>query len=405
MLESARAVARPLRAGDLRAAVSGLRVQGVTLSSAVATFAVSRLTLLCLGLWSVGTFPLTTSGNGAWQEWNHLVPLNWVAIFSRWDGRWFIYVARDGYSFVPGQTGESNASFAPLLPMLMWLGAHTIGWTDTQGLLAVGVVVSHVALLVAMIYLGVLVVRTFNDQSLAVRTLICLAVFPTSFFFSATYGEAVFLAPAVAAFVYAMEGRWWLAGLAGAVATLARTYGVLIVIPLAYEYLQRNHFRPGPQIAWLGLIPLAVAAWMAYLWLQVGDPLAMIHAQALWHRYLMPPWGTLATFFSGKIDWFTFKSNHSGLDLGFAIGYGVLVALSWRFKRKSLPIYATLMYLPMICTNLLSSVPRFGLELFPAFIVLGQLTAERWRFALYTFVGGATSIYLMARWALGYWVA
>src|SRR5919198_741454 len=175
-----RAAARPLRTDLLRVARSAWRaVPSVKPDSAVwaavLAFAGSRLVLIGVGLWSMATFPLTTDGNGPWSEWNHLVPMNWVAIFSRWDGRWFIYVARDGYSFVPGQTGESNASFAPLLPMLMWLGAHTIGWTDTQGLLAVGVVVSHVALLVAMIYLGVLVVRTFNDQSLAVRTLICLA--------------------------------------------------------------------------------------------------------------------------------------------------------------------------------------------------------------------------------------
>jgi hypothetical protein len=397
-----RAAARPLGLDALRAVPSVRHDAAVW--AAVLAFAASRLALVVVGLWSMATFPLSRDGNGAWSEWNHLVPIDWVAMFSRWDGRWIMYVARDGYSFQLGQTGESNAAFAPLLPGLMWLGAHLIGWTDTQGLLAVGVVVSHVAFLLALVYLALLVSRTW-DRPLAVRTVVCLAIFPLSFFFSATYTEAVFLAPAVAAFVYAGERRWWLAGLAGSLCVLARTYGVVILIPLAYEYLLSTRFRVGRQVAWLALIPAAMLAWMGYMWLQVGDPLAMIHAQALWHRTLMPPWQTFQNFFSGKIDWFTFKSNHSGLDLLFTLLYGALVALSWRLERKSLPLFATLLYLPMICTNLLSSVPRFGLELFPAFIVLGQLTAQRWRLVAYCAVAGAGLVYLMARWAVGYWVA
>jgi hypothetical protein len=410
----------------------------------------------------MATFPLSKDGNGAWSEWNHLVPIDWVAMFSRWDGRWIMYVARDGYSFQLGQTGESNASFAPLLPSLMWLGAHLIGWTDTQGLLAVGVVISHVAFLLALVYLAVLVSRTW-DTPLAVRTVVCLALFPLGFFFSATYTEAIFLAPAVAAFVYAGERRWWLAGVCGGLCVLTRTYGVVIALPLLYEYLRSTRVAPvaagssghaeaglrtpaatsrewppsasgatsparqwtpsvsgahsprrewserlfavGPQVLWLGLIPLAMLGWMAYMWLKVGDPLAMIHAQALWHRTLMPPWETFQNFFSGKIDWFTFKSNHSGLDLAFTLFYGALVALSWRLKRKSLPLFATLLYMPMVCTNLLSSVPRFGLELFPAFIVLGQLTAQPRRLVAYCTVASIGLVYLMARWAIGYWVA
>jgi hypothetical protein len=397
-----RAVARPLRL-DLLHAIPWVR-QDSAVWAAVLAFAASRLALVVVGLWSMATFPLSKDGNGAWSEWNHLVPIDWVAMFSRWDGRWIMYVARDGYSFQLGQTGESNASFAPLLPGLMWLGAHLIGWTDTQGLLAVGVVISHVAFLLALVYLAVLVSRTW-DTPLAVRTVVCLAVFPLSFFFSATYTESVFLAPAVAAFVYAGERRWWLAGVCGAVCVLARTYGVLIAIPLLYEYLRSTRFRLGPQVLWLGLIPLAMLAWMGYMWFEVGDPLAMIHAQALWHRTLMPPWQTFQNFFSGKIDWLTFKSNHSGLDLSFTLFYGALVALSWRLKRKSLPLFATLLYMPMVCTNLLSSVPRFGLEIFPAFIVLGQWTAQRSRLVAYCAVAGAGLVYLMARWAIGYWVA
>jgi hypothetical protein len=82
----------------------------------------------------------------------------------------------------------------------------------------------------------------------------------------------------------------------------------------------------------------------------------------------------------------------------------VLVVLTWFLKRRSLAIYATLFYLPMISSGLLSSVNRLGLELFPVFIVLGQLTRWRVAFATYGTIAGGLVLYLMARFALGYWV-
>ena len=54
------------------------------------------------------------------------------------------------------------------------------------------------------------------------------------------------------------------------------------------------------------------------------------------------------------------------------VGFGVLVVLTWFLKRRSLAIYATLFYVPMISSGQILSNNRLGLELFPAFIVLGQ---------------------------------
>ena len=79
------------------------------------------------------------------------------------------------------------------------------------------------------------------------------------------------------------------------------------------------------------------------------------------------------------------------------------VAVVWGFGI-SLAIYATLFYLPMISSGQLLSDNRLGLELFPAFIVLGQLTRWRVAFAAYGTIAGGLALYLMARFALGYWV-
>jgi hypothetical protein len=370
----------------------------------VTTFAISRGALLLMGVWAVRTFPLT-SGNGAWQEWNQLVSAPWIAILSRWDGRWYYSVAHEGYTFQADRLGDQNANVAPLLPALMWLGGHLIGRDDAESLLGVGIIISNLALLLGLGCLSVLVHRVWGGR-VATRTLLALLVFPTSFFLSAVYSEALFLAPAVGAFVYATERepRWWRVGALGALAALARTYGVLIALPLAYEYVAQHRWRIGRDAAWLALIPAAFLAWLAYLWLITGEPLAMAIEQAHRGRSLMPPWQVLQTFFSTPVVW-TLKSNHSLADLGFVLGLAVLVVLSWGLRRRSLGLFASVFFLPMISSGLLSSVGRFGLELFPAFIVLGHLTRWRPLLAAYLLVASCLSLYLMARFALGYWVA
>jgi hypothetical protein len=402
-------------AADVAAAPAarGIRARHVALVTLV-VFLVGRVPLALVGLWAISAFPLTT-GSGPWQEWSHSVAQPWLAMLSRWDGRWYFYVAHDGYKFDPN--GESDVAFAPLLPMLMWAGGHLTGRTSAEGLLAAGALVANAALLLAVAGLYVLVRRTW-DAGVAVRTLLCLLVFPTGFFLSAVYPESLFLAAAVGAFLGAQDRRWWLAGVCGALAALSRTYGVLIVVPLTYEYLAARGWRrgtpphpggrwgprrPGLDLAWLGLAPAASAAWLGHLWLVTGNPLSMAIEEAHRGRALVPPWQVLSSFFAQPREW-TLDSNHSLADLGFVAGFGVLVLLTWTLRRPGLALFATLLYLPMISSGWLSSVNRFGLELFPAFIVLGQLT--RWRpvLALYLAVAGALALYLTARFALGYWV-
>src|SRR5437870_4359625 len=57
----------------------------------------------------------------------------WINMWSAWDGLWYMLVARDGYSYVPGH--ESTAAFAPALPALMRLGGLLSGRNDVESYL------------------------------------------------------------------------------------------------------------------------------------------------------------------------------------------------------------------------------------------------------------------------------
>lgn len=86
----------------------------------------------------------------------------------------------------------------------------------------------------------------------------------------------------MAAFLAAETKHPWLAGIAYALATLARPPGILLGLPLLILYLQRDGLRPTRSWVPLFLGPLALAVFFGYLWWLTGDPLAAGHAQQAW---------------------------------------------------------------------------------------------------------------------------
>jgi hypothetical protein len=263
-------------------------------------------------------------------------------------------------------------------------------------------VASNLALLGALIALSY-VVRRLWGAPLAARSVVILALFPTSFFLSVAYSDALFLAFAIAAFAFALDGRWWAVGIVGALAALSRTYGVLLLAPMAYEYLTQRRFRLSWDVAWLALMPIAFLIWLSVIVRVSGDLFVLPHMEQTWTRQVMPPWQTLSVFFGTDVVQTNFK--HAPLDLAFTL-LAVCFALgSWRLGRPSLAIYATLMLLPMVMTGLLVSNPRYTALLFPGFIVLAQLLRWRPAFAGYALASAGLGLAMFARFATGWWVA
>jgi hypothetical protein len=72
------------------------------------------------------------------------------------------------------------------------------------------------------------------------------------------------------------------AGLAGLLATLTRSAGVLLVAPMQTYYLAQHDRRPARtdvRILAVMLIPAGLAAWIVCLWQRTGDPLAFAQVQ------------------------------------------------------------------------------------------------------------------------------
>ena len=388
-----------VQADRIQAALHRLRDARWLVPAALMPYCTTRGLLTVVGLAAPPLMQLPPNPHG-WVGSSQ--PL--INAWARWDAMWYLSIVQDGYSYTPGL--QSNVAFAPLLPVLMKLGGYLIGRSDPTGWLVAGLIVFNLALLVGLAYLYRLICLDF-DRSIAQRTIFYLLIFPTSFFLSSVYAESLFLALTVAAFYHARRQQWWVAGLLGAAATLARPHGILLVVPLGFEYLAQSRFqprRPRPALLWLALLPAVFAGWIVYLSKRTGDPLSFLRAQTAWGRSLTTPWQTLENFFSGPVE--LGSQFHSPLDLGFTLVFLVLVVAAWWLVRPSYALFANTFFLLLVSAGILMSLMRLGLVLFPAFIVLG-VAGQRYAFIdrAYFVTALALAIVLMVLFAAGYRVA
>jgi hypothetical protein len=370
------------------------RVRGtaVTLGPALRLFIWSRLAMWLLAAGTLLLFEShlnpdrDRSGVGDLEDAGRVID-----VWARWDSGWYLRIAEDGYSWP-----SSTPAFFPLYPLLMRALGTVLGGHD----LLAGVIVSTAASAVAFVLLHRLARPGLGERG-ASLTVAYLAVFPTTLFLAAVYGESLFLALAVAVFVLTERGRaGWSAVVAG-LALLTRAQGVALLPVVAIAGWRRG----GPWEA-ARAVAVSVAVFLAYpltLWLWIDRPLAFLDGQRVWDRHLSPlgPLGGIVAAI-GEGD---------AVGLGFVAVTVPLAIVAWRRFGAAYGSYAVIaialpMSFPSDRLGGLYSFPRFALVAFPCLMALAWLTARRPLAAgLYGLASAALLSYYVVRWSLWHWVA
>src|SRR2546425_40112 len=357
-------------------------------ASALATWAITRALVAFTALAALSLFPIATPCGASC----HLSTVPLLDAASRWDGGWYLGIAREGYGHAEG--AQTDLAFFPLYPALM-RAIGMLGGSSDDAYLAAGVLVSNAALLLAVIVLGRLV-TVDHEATIAAASVALLLVFPTTVIFSAVYAESLFLLCAVATLYFARTGRPTAAGVTAAFAALTRPFGVLIAVPLAFELAaQRRRDLAGTLSV---AVPVAAfLVWMAVLWRMTGDPLAFFSAQAAYGRSATVPLQAFTDLFDPAAY---------GNPL-FIVAFGglvaILVALSWRSLRTSLAVYGTVFLLAALSSGTLTSLLRYVLAIFPAFVVLATVRSP-WVRRIYLVGASVSAVLFSAMFALWYWI-
>lgn len=193
---------------------------------------------IAASLWAaiiIGLFPLATTNDQVPADLAAAVPHEnlvsaWIIEpWFRWDTQWYTAIAREGY------VREGATAFLPLYPTLI----GTLGRALAGEYLLAALIISNMAAVAALALLHLLVTERYGKR-IANRTLVYLALFPTSFFLVAAYTESLFLALVLAAFGLAGRERWLLAGMCGFLAILTRWQGAALIPALVWMYVEKR---------------------------------------------------------------------------------------------------------------------------------------------------------------------
>ncbi|MBM2618559.1 DUF2029 domain-containing protein [Actinoplanes sp. LDG1-06] len=319
-----------------------------------------------LAVWSAVTvvhIAVTVFSRSSWLSWNN------------WDAQHYVTIAEVGYHVGPGYP-----AFFPLYPLLIRVFDPLL----PGGGLISALVVANAAAIGALALLHRLADHEFGPGT-AQRAAWYLAASPMGFFLFIGYNESLFLLLTIGSLYAARRGHWWLAGSLGTLASGTRLFGVLLMLPLAIEYLRQNR-RIRADVLGIALVPLGVVAYSLYCWWDLGSPLAFSIAQDQWgRRYTFP--GEAWFIAVGQADG-TLGNGTLGaiLDAGSILAAVVLLILCVRGRFRFRPDQSYLIAYGGICLVLLmstevggramQSAPRYAMEAVAVVLVLARIGAR-----------------------------
>ena len=222
----------------------------------------------------------------------------------RWDGRWFVRAAVHGYPrtlpTTHGHVAGNTIAFFPVYPAIIrWLS-----WLTSTSPVAVAWAITVATGLTATWAVGALV-RQWAGPEPATRAALLFALFPGAFVFSLPYSEGIAITSLALGLLALLRQRWWLAGLAGLVATATTPIALAFVVSCAWCAASAiRHRRDWRSLAAPVLAPLGFVAYMGWLWLHTGRLNAWrLTEKGGWHSYpsLRYPVHIAATFLFNPI--------------------------------------------------------------------------------------------------------
>lgn len=376
----------------------------VLLKDVIYPFAGSRILLIVFG-YIAQVFPayFNYPGDGVIERGWQFTPWKWLDFWGRWDTAWYLNIIDQGY-VLRGDPAmvKSNIAFYPLYPYLVKTVGHLLpGTPDHLTYLTVGLILSNIAALIALILIYKLAMVYLHDRKIAKYTIWLMLAFPSGFILSCFYTEALFLVLAAGCLWFGSQQKWALACLCVMLAAISRPVGLGLAAPLAYLYMearQWNFRQIRPDVLWFLITPLAYVFFLYHIDQLTGDFSATFQVQQAWDRHFSGPWKTL--FY--PYGWNIYHTPIQQLLTG-VVFYGVYLAFK-KLPDKSLPIMVVIILLPIYFTGRLSSCIRYYLIVFPIFMAYAAwIKKEKILNGLLIAAALLQLVYFMG-WARFYWI-
>lgn len=311
--------------------------------------------------------------------------LSWV----QWDAPHFIYIAQHGYTNIGD---EANfIVFPPAFPLaIKFLNPIFVS-------------------ILSFSYAGIFfykIVRQIWKKDIAKKALFLLAIFPTSYFFTAPYTESLFWLVSMLSIWFCLQKRWTMAGIFAGLAFLTRFPGLLL-LPVLLIYISQTKQKVLNSL--LVILPFAfcIIIYLYINWQVYNDPLAfqkILHDH--WQKTFSFPWQSILSSWrvaSGGLDEYS-------LQVGWweaipaTVGV-VLIPFVFKYlKNTAWSAWFLLSIFLITSTSFLLSTPRYLLAVPPLFVFLAIISQKyKWFYYVWIFISAGLLTYFSMRFVTGQW--
>ncbi len=352
-----------------------------------------RVLILIFAIIGIAVLPAQKNfvGNGFTNYIQNPLFYGW----GNFDGEHYLSIAKSGYGF-----GEQ--AFFPLYPLLLQFFKSTFWF---------GIVISNLCFAVVIAGFYKLLRLDFSEK-IAKLSLLLFILFPTSFYFGAIYTESLFLMFVIWSFYFARKSHWFLASILAGLACSTRFVGIILLPVFLIEYWLQKKYKFS-NLVFILLIPIGLFLYMFFLHKNYGDPLLFFKTLSTFgeqrssHIILLPQVFYRYVFKILPAVNYTYWPNVFTTYLEFltALVFVFISIFSFRKLRTSYWLFMVLGFVIPTLTGSFSSLPRYVLILFPAFIFTAQVLAEKANYfklfilgILLVSLGLATGLFITGHW-------
>ncbi|HEY6881740.1 MAG TPA: hypothetical protein VI299_27120 [Polyangiales bacterium] len=326
----------------------------------------------------------------------------------QWDAFQYSRLATRGY--YQGEGYDVTLPFFPGFPLLARLVGKLFG-----SHLAGGIVVNQLATVGGAVLIARLsrALRLGAEQSEAVAqetTLFWLAS-PLTFYFCIFQTEALFAFASALTLWAVVVGRWYVALVAGILATATRNTGMVVVFAAALLAWERREQVKVGTVGWscIALMPLGMVGLIVYQWFTLHDGFLWVTSQRLWNRYLTWPWSTIRDEWVGwpglSPATRSVRAMHKVQEL---LALGILIPVFFARARLRLP-WALLVLgvlewvMPLASHSLLSSARYQAGNLYFALAIPALIAVHPMLRGVMWVASGMVLAWFASTWPYGFW--
>lgn len=304
-------------------------------------------------------------------------------IWGNWDSAWYMDIANNGYSNSINQEGQSNIVFMPMYPALVNIFSK-ITFIDK---FVVGLLISNLAFLA---FITIFYRYCKNNFSEKVAKYACLAIVasPFGYYFSAFYGESLFLLLIFLTITNALKNEWGMASLTLFASILTKLNGWLLMLPLAWVAIQqlipvikdvysgkKNKAQLFRRVA-IYFLPVLAAVTSISIYLLINKSvfnnyLAFMDVEKLgWHKQLTNPFSVIYNYARGS-------QLNLILSLLGVFSFGASVWGIFKLKPvKEISLFFTFVMLTYLSTGM-EGITRYSIPILPSYLAIALFIAKK----------------------------